>query len=162
MLQRGSSSFPINRDSLVLWTKLFDPLIRKVKARPALYMVWPASDRIFAFDDVRLSYQTAATADGGMFIPAGAACTIAWASDSSIALCAADGLHPTPTATHLVAPVMYERITGHDARNLPARAIANGIDLRLPDTTVRVLQRAARDANAKYAPYWRSPAWVRR
>ena len=39
VLQEGPSSLPANRDSLTLWTRLFDPYIRGVGAKPALLMV---------------------------------------------------------------------------------------------------------------------------
>ena len=153
VLQQGSSSLPSSRDSLVAWTTLFDGFIRASGARPALYMVWPTSDRVRFFDDVRLSYQSAAKAVNGMFLPCGAAWVAAWASDSSLQLYSADGLHPTELATYLVALVMYERITGKDATRLPARAVAGGHGLRVSDSTVRVLQRAAHRANTLYAAY---------
>ena len=152
VLQQGSSSLPINRDTLILATKLFNPYIRSVGARPALYMVWPTSDRISFFDDVRISYQEAATAVGGVFMPCGIAWTKAWAEDSTLTLYAADGLHPSPIGTYLAALVMYERITGKDATSLPARALVAGKLLNLSDATVRLLQRAAHAANQDFPP----------
>lgn len=47
----------------------------------------------------------------------------------------ADGLHPSPMGTFLVALTMYERITGHDARAFPAHAIVSGRDLNLAVST---------------------------
>ena len=81
-------------------------------------------------------------------LPAGEAWIAAWQRDSTLALYAADGLHPGPIGTYLAALVMYERITGHDARALPARAVVQGRDLALADSTVRLLQASAHEANA--------------
>ncbi len=150
ILQQGSSSLSTSRDSLILWTKMFAPYIRTVGAQPALYMVWPTSDRIAYFDSVRVSYQLAAQAVNGLFIPAGAAWLAAWSADSTLQLYASDGLHPSPMGTYLVALVMYERITGKDATTLPPVAVVAGQPLGLPETTVQLLQRAAHQANSEY------------
>jgi hypothetical protein len=153
VLQQGSSSLPANRDSLALWTKMFDPYIKAVGAKPALYMVWPTADRLFAFEDVHTAYQQAAKAVNGMFIPGGDAWRKAWAADSSLQLYSPDGLHPSPMGTYLVALVMYERITGHDARNLTAKAVVDGRDLGLTQAVVTKLQNAAHQANQQYPAF---------
>ncbi len=147
VLQQGSSSLPANRDSLVLWTKMFDPYIRAVGATPALYMVWPTADRREFFDAVRASYLEAAQAVHGAFWPAGAAWVAAWSRDSTLPLYAGDGLHPSPMGTYLAALVMYERITGHDARRLPGQAVVQGRTLAASEATVRLLQEAAHETN---------------
>lgn len=152
VLQQGPSTTPINRDSLILTAKLFEPRIRAVGATPALYMVWPTTDRIAFFDSARVSYQMAATAVGGVFMPAGRAWVTAWASDANLALYDPDGLHPSPLGTYLAALVIYERLTGHDARQLPGMAVVDGRTLSTPEATVRLLQRAAHETNALYPP----------
>ena len=43
---------------------------------------------------------------------------------------------------------MYERITGNDARTLPAHATVAGRALDAPEATLRLLQSAAHDAIA--------------
>lgn len=151
ILQQGSSTLPVNRDSLALWTRMFDPFIKAAGAKTALYMVWPTSDRQNFFDDCRLAYQQAAQAVNGVFMPAGEAWLQAWSVDPSLQLYASDGLHPTPLGTYLAALVIYERITGHDARGLPGRAIVAGVDLGLSDAKVRQLQSAAHAANQQFA-----------
>ena len=151
VLQQGPSSLPINRDSLILWSKMWDTMIRDAGGKPALYMVWPTIDRLAFFDEVRKSYQMAAEAVHGLFLPAGQAWVTAWKSDSTLALYSFDGLHPSGLGTFLVALVMYEQITGKDARALPPKAIAAGIVLNVPEATVRLLQQAAHDTNAQYA-----------
>ena len=126
---------------------MFEPYIRAVGATPALYMVWPTIDRVQYFDAVRDSYRAAAQAVNGVFLPAGEAWVNAWARDSTLQLYAWDGLHPSATGTYLAALVLYERITGHDARRLPPRAVVQGQLLNLPEATVRLLQDAAHQAN---------------
>ncbi|MEP6491089.1 MAG: SGNH/GDSL hydrolase family protein [bacterium] len=150
VLQQGPSTLPINRDSLVLWTKLFDPYIRSAGARAALFMVWPSSDRVSFFDDVRLSYQSAAQAVNGVFLPAGVAWQKAWGADPTLSFYSSDGFHPTPLGTYAAALVIYERLTGRDARRLPARAVAGNSVLNVPEATIRSLQVAAHDANAQF------------
>lgn len=150
VLQQGPSSLPLNRDTLVIATRLFDADVRRAGARTALFMVWPSSDRLAYFDDVRASYLLAADAVGGLFLPAGEAWRVAWASDPALPLYGDDGYHPAPLGTFLAALVMYERITGRDARDLPPRAAVDGRAVDVPETTVRLLQRAAHETNARF------------
>jgi hypothetical protein len=149
VLQQGPSSLPANRDSLRLWTAMFDPYIRAVGAKPALLMVWPSRDRKASFDAVRQSYLLAARAVHGVFVPAGAAWLKAWVADSALPLYGPDGYHPSPLGTYLAALVIYERLTGHDARALPARMVVNGQEIGLSPGTARLLQAAAHEANAE-------------
>lgn len=152
VLQQGPSTTAINRDSLILTAKLFEPSIRASGAIPALYMVWPTTDRLAFFDEARISYQMAATGVNGVFMPAGKAWQTAWATDPNLAFFQSDGLHPTPLGTYLAALVIYERLTGHDARLLPGTAFVDGNRLNAPEATVRLLQRAAHETNALYPP----------
>ena len=73
ILQQGPSTVPVNRDSLVIWTRMFDPLVRSAGARTGLFMVWPDVTRLAFFDDCRLAYQQAAQAVNGVFRGAGVA-----------------------------------------------------------------------------------------
>jgi hypothetical protein len=150
VLQQGPSTVPINRDSLILWTQWFDPYIKAVHARPALLMVWPESYRTAYFDEVRKSYQQAAQAVNGIFIPAGTGWLQAWETDATLPLDGSDGYHPSALGTYVAALVVYERVTGKDCRSLPARAFAGGRNLGAPEATVRKLQEAAHAANALY------------
>lgn len=152
VMQQGPSSLPVNRDSLILTAKLFEPYIRQVGAIPALYMVWPSLDRIDFFDEVRISYQMAADAVDGVFMPAGSAWVAAWEMQPVLPLYAADGFHPSALGTYLTAIVLYERITGRDARLLPGQAVVQGIPENVPESTVRLLQRAAHETNQLYPP----------
>ena len=149
VLQQGPSSLPVSRDSLVLWTAAFDPFIRAVGARPALFMVWPSRERQAAFDAVHQSYLLASRAVHGLFMPAGVAWLRAWTVDSTLPLYGPDGFHPAPLGTYLAALVIYERLTGHDARALPARILVGGRELSFSSATARLLQAAAHEADAQ-------------
>lgn len=152
VLQQGPSTTAINRDSLILAAKLFEPHIRAAGATPALYMVWPTTDRLAFFDEARISYQMAAAGVNGVFMPAGKAWQTAWATDPELAFFQSDGLHPTELGTYLAALVIYERLTDHDARLLPGTVTVQGKRLNTPEATVRLLQRAAHESNALYPP----------
>jgi hypothetical protein len=150
VLQEGPSSLPVNRDTLVLATRLLDPEIRAAGARTALYMVWPELERRNVFDAVRDAYQLAAKEVGGIFLPAGEAWRTAWAADPGLRLYGPDNFHPSELGTYLAALVIYEGLTGHDARALPATATVAGHQLSIPASTVRLLQRAAHETVAKF------------
>lgn len=151
VLQQGPTSAPgICRDSLILWTRMFDEKIRAVGAVPALLMVWPDRSREAHFDDVRESFSEAAAAVNGVFLPAGEAWRSAWREDPSLPLYGPDGFHPAPMGTFLAALEIYERITGRDPRTLAAVAFSGGSSLNLPEATIRLLQRAAHDANTRF------------
>jgi hypothetical protein len=150
VLSQGPTPRGICRDSLVLWAKMFDPLIRAVGARPALYMTWPSANQHAIFDDVRISFQQAAAAVNGVFLPAGEAWRAAWTADPSLQLYGGDGFHPSEIGTFLAALEIYERISGRDVRTLPPRAFSDGVSFNLPEATVRLLQQAAHEANAKF------------
>lgn len=58
------------------------------------------------------------------------------------------GAHPAPLSTYLAAITIYETLTGHDARELSARSVVNGVVLSEPANTIRLLQEAAHSAAA--------------
>ncbi|GLC25729.1 hypothetical protein rosag_22420 [Roseisolibacter agri] len=147
VMQQGPSSRGVNRDTLVIGAQALARSIRAAGARPALYMVWPARANLADFDGVRDAYRAAACAVDGAFLPAGEAWRAAWRADASLALYGPDDFHPGPLGTWLAALVMYERITGRDARALPAVVAVAGQRLSVPAETARLLQRAAHEAN---------------
>ena len=151
VLQQGPSSLDLSRDTLVLATRLLDPYIKAAGGRSALLMVWPESTRFEFFHDVRASYQLAAREVAGLFLPAGEAWLAAWALDPQLQLYGPDGYHPSELGTYLAALVVFEGITGHDARSLPAEATVAGRRLNVPPSRVRLLQRAAHEAVARFA-----------
>lgn len=150
VLQQGPSTLAVNRDSLVLWTGMFDSIIHPTGARTALYMVWPAGASAQGTEAVRQSYQMAAQSVGGLFLPAGMAVRLALQSDGTLPLLGSDDFHPSPLGTYLVAITMYEKLTGKDARDLPDRAYANGAALDVPASIVQLVQEAAHQANTQY------------
>ncbi|MEO8201678.1 MAG: hypothetical protein ABI679_14210 [Gemmatimonadota bacterium] len=143
ILQQGPTSEAIGRDTLVLATLKLDPDIRAAGGRSAQMMTWPASDRPQDFDAVLLSSQKAANAVAGLLLPVGEAWRAAWAADSKLPLYGPDGFHPAPLGTWLAALVIYEGLTGHDARTLSPTVVVNGIPVEFPVSTVRLVQSAA-------------------
>jgi hypothetical protein len=150
VLQQGPSTLALNRDTLILATQKFDPYIKASGARSAQFMTWPASDRPDDFARVLESSQLAARAVSGSLLPAGQAWVAAWAADPQLALYGADGYHPSALGTYLAALVIYEGITGHDARLLPARAVVAGHELSASSTSVRMLQQVAHETVLEY------------
>jgi hypothetical protein len=151
VLQQGPTSQQLYRDTLILATRLLDPDIKSVGARSAQLMVWPEANRTAAFDGVLLSCREAAQAVGGLCFPAGEAWRAAWALDPALPLYGPDGFHPSALGTYLAALVVYEGVTGHDARSLPQEAVVAGQRLNVSGGTVVLLQRAAHETVARLA-----------
>jgi hypothetical protein len=150
VLQQGPTTVQLCRDSLIAWTRAFDTLARAAGARPALLMTWPSAGEPVLFDAARVSFQEAARAVGGVFVPAGEAWRIALAADPEVRLYGPDGFHPSATGTWLTALVIVERLTGRDARTLPPVAPAMPGMPTMPVETIRMLQRSAHEANRLY------------
>jgi hypothetical protein len=150
VLQQGPTTVQMCRDSLVGWTRAFDTLARAAGGRPALLMTWPVAGEPELFDAARGSFEEAAGAVGGVFIPVGEAWRIALAADSGIGLYGPDGFHPSATGTWLAAMVIVERLSGRDVRTLPAVTSAIPGIHPLAAGRVRLLQRAAHEANQRY------------
>jgi hypothetical protein len=138
VLQQGPSALPESRVLLVDYARRFADQGRRVQARTALFMVWPASSRAGDFDGVRLSYQTAARESGGIFLPAGQAWRVAWGRDRRLPLYGPDGFHPSRLGSYLAALVIYQGLMGKSAiRSAP------GV---VPDADAPTLLEAAREA----------------
>ena len=150
ILQQGPSSLPESRVILIDGTVRFDVEIRAIGGITSLYMVWPDKSRFAYFEAVRQNYKAAADTVGGLFLPSGEAWLKAWESEPSLALYGADDFHPSPLGTYLAALVMYERITGSDARELPPIAVVAGDTLSVSEQTVRLLQSSAHVTNSRY------------
>ena len=151
VLQQGPTTTAIGRDTLVLAARQLDPDIRAAGGRSALLMVWPPAGDLAAFDAVRSSYQQAAQAVHGLFLPAGEAWRAAWEVDADFPLYGPDDYHPAELGTYVAALVVYEGITGHDARSLPAVAVVAAHPLTTSPNTVRVLQQVAHETVARFA-----------
>ncbi|MEO5799480.1 MAG: hypothetical protein ABIZ70_00540 [Gemmatimonadales bacterium] len=155
VLQQGPTPAGICRDSLILWTRMFDQRIKAAGARTAVMMAWsgaPGSGQDWDFDDVRLSFQLAASAVNGIFLPAGEAWRAAWREDPTLKLYGLDGYHPSPLGTYLAALEIYERISGTDVRTLAPVAFTGNAPLDIPEAEIRLLQRAAHEANSTFGP----------
>jgi hypothetical protein len=139
VLQQGPSSLAESRVLLVDYAQRFKEEARRVKARIALYMVWPAASRPGDFDGVRLSYETAARETGGVFLPAGEAWRLARRRDPNLAFYGADGFHPTVLGSYLSALVIYQGLTGKST----VRCTALGF---VSDAQAKILQQAASQA----------------
>jgi len=147
VLQQGPSATE-GRPSLIEYSERFATEIRAAGGEPALYMVWPAAQRLFDFNGVSASYQAAAAAANGMLFPAGEAWLAAWDADEHLELCSADLFHPRAEGTYLAALVMYQQLSGRDPQSLPAEIPGSGnISQELAD----LLQQAAVAANEEFA-----------
>ena len=153
VMQQGPTTHSLCYDTLVLSLKDLDPIVRSAGGRSAVWMPWPAATDSAGggFERVRESFQTAAKAVDGVFLPAGEAWRMAWAQDPTLQLYDVDGYHPSALGTFLVALVVYEGLTGHDARTLPKQALlGNSTNDLVPPATVQILQEAAHGAVEKY------------
>jgi len=131
VLQQGPSSLPQSRVSLVAWTKRFAKKIRAAGARPALYMVWPASARSGDFPGVVASYTAAAEAVDGLLLPAGAAWRAAWRRDPELPLYGPDGFHPSPLGTYLAGLVIEAALSGCPPRD-------DAVEIELPEGALTI------------------------
>ncbi len=120
VLQQGPSALPESRVLLRAYVQKFDAEIRRVRARTALYMVWPSAARRGDFPHVSESYAGAAALVGGLLFPAGDAWRAAWRRDPRLALYGPDGFHPTPLGSYLAAVVMFHVLTGDSPDDLPS------------------------------------------
>ena len=144
IMQQGPSSLPASQVHLSYWARQFNPLIRAVGARPALYMVWPEAAQSVRFDDVRISYSNAAYAINGMFIPAGQAWREAWHADPELILYDSDQFHPSALGSYVAAMSMFAELYQQSPEGLPARlTLANGTIHNFNPDKARTVQAAA-------------------
>jgi len=147
VLQQGPSSLPESRANLIDFAGRFAGEIRGVRARPALYMVWPEASRPSAFDAVSESYALAAKAVDGLLFPAGEAWRAARRLDPGAPLYARDGFHPAPAGSYLAALTVFCVLFNRGPTGLPSRlTLQTGARLAVPDALAATLQRAAAEA----------------
>lgn len=141
ILQQGPSALPESRVLLDDYARRFDGEIRRVKARPAFFMVWPSAARSGDFDGVSASYSGAAALTGGILLPAGDAWRAAWRRNPDLALYGPDGFHPSRLGSYLAALAIFHALTGR----LPPANVAPWISVKDLET----LQAAVIDADAR-------------
>jgi len=146
VLQQGPSALPASRANLIEWTGRFAGEIRKVGARPAVYMVWPGLNRLAAWDSVTDSYAAAAAAARALLLPAGEALRSAYSADPAMPLFDGDGFHPLPLGSFGAALVIYAAAADVSPTGLAARA---GVT-NYPPGQVSVLESSAADAIAEF------------
>lgn len=149
VLQQGPSATE-GRPYLLEYTAKFDQEIKKVGAKTALYMVWPARARFFDFNGVSDSYHTAAVSVSGLLYPAGEAWRAAWRRDPNLQLYGPDEFHPGIHGTYLAALVMFEQLSGLELSQLPAVIPASSGNIPLSDALAKLLQESAHEANQQY------------
>ena len=126
VLQQGPSSLDESRQLLIRDVKAIAELLTsRPQTRIAVLMVWPPRNRQFASGRVADSHRLAAESIGGTLIPAGSALEAAQAGDAGLALLGADGFHPAPLGTYLVALTTYRSLGGSLPAILGTRAAAN-------------------------------------
>jgi hypothetical protein len=151
VLQQGPSSTPANREHLCQWSSRFAAPIRQAGARPALYMVWPGSDRMQYFDDVSESYARAAAAVDGLLLPAGEAWRAVWRRRPQAPLLKRDGVHPTQAGSYTVALSIFGMLCARPPVGLPARLHLRGTrHAEVPEPLAPLLQEAAAEANERF------------
>lgn len=149
VLQQGPSATE-GRPILLEYGGRFVEEIRKVKAAPAYYMVWPASNRMQDFGGVSESYRMAAEEANGYCFPVGEAWRAAWRLDPKMPLYSGDGFHPTREASYLAALVMVQMLTGESPVGMPHQLKLRGGSLSIPPARSKILQQAAAEANAEF------------
>jgi hypothetical protein len=127
ILQQGPSALPASRVLLRDYVRKFDAEVRRVGARTALYMVWPAAARNDDFDAVHESYASAARDVGGLFLPAGDSWRAAWRRDRTLALYGDDKFHPSLLGSYLAALVVYAQLTGQPPAEIARAPLARSV-----------------------------------
>jgi hypothetical protein len=149
VLQQGPSSLESSRALLVDYARRFAAAARAAHATPALYAVWPTSDRPQDFARSAESYRIAADSVQGLLFPVGEAWQAAWRRDAALPLYANDGLHPSAYGTYLAGLVIAGRITGRSPLGMPATlAIDGGGRVEIPVAAAATLQAAAAEVLA--------------
>ena len=120
VLQQGPSALASSRENLREWAVRWAAAIREAGATPVVYMPWPESYRMSAFDSVSMSYRLAAEVTGSPLVPGGEAWQAAWRRDPTLALYGGDGFHPSRLGTYVVAVAAWSRLTGRPASEAPA------------------------------------------
>jgi hypothetical protein len=146
VLQQGPSALPESQVDLRTWAGRFADEIRLKGGRPALFAVWPETERSYAFATVAASYRNAARASASDLYPAGTAWKAAWRRNPKLKLWGADGFHPSPLGSYLAAAVIYGGLTKRLPTRLPTSLDAGEVRIRISPQTARTLRLAAAEA----------------
>lgn len=146
VLQQGPSALPASRDLLIDYVRRFAVEIRRVGARPAVYMVWPPLSRAAEWDAVTASHVAAADTSGALLLPAGEALRAVRTADAGVPLFESDGFHPAPAGSWGVALVIYAAAAGVSPVGLTLAAGGSS----LPPSHVAALETAAAGALARF------------
>jgi hypothetical protein len=140
ILQQGPSSLAPNRESLRQAVQTWATMIAEGGARPALFAVWPESDRRDVFGDVSESYRLAAQDVNGVFLPVGDTWLEVWKSIPSAPFYSEDGYNPSVLGTYAAAVVIVSALTGRDATTLSPVHLGAPVDAALA-TAIRSAAR---------------------
>lgn len=143
VLQQGPSSVSVNRDTLRLSTKLFATGITQAGGIPALFSVWPTSDRLQDFPASIQSYTLAASDVGGVLLPVASAWQAAWQRSPTLTLYS-DGLHASTAGSYLSALAIYAVLVHKTPTGLPSSlTLRSGSRIAVDSATAAILQAAA-------------------
>jgi hypothetical protein len=99
--------FVVNSPILLNWgVKLFDAEIRKAGARTVVLLNWSRRDEPDQQADLTYAYDSVARDVGAILAPVGIAWQKVRQENPAIALYAADGSHPSPAGSYLIACVL--------------------------------------------------------
>lgn len=144
VLQQGPTTVGICRDTLILGARRFARWVEAEGGRVALFMPWGARDGRSPLDASRGSWLAAARAVNGELLPVGDAWHLALQTHPELPLYGPDGYHPGLPGSLLAALTIYERLSGHDARRIPASALARLVTVS--PLWIQWLQEAAHSA----------------
>ncbi|MFZ1749476.1 MAG: DUF4886 domain-containing protein [Saprospiraceae bacterium] len=138
-------------DSLRIFAKLFDEVIKNSGAKTYLYMTWARENNPQSQDQITLEYTKLAKEMNAILVPVGLAWQKARNLQPDIDLFDADGSHPSALGSYLSACVFYGVFSGKSPVGLPSRILSkdmNGEKLYLniqSDKTAKFLQEVAYD-----------------
>lgn len=154
VMQQGPSTLPENQEHLRIWAQQLAAPIREAGGSPALFMVWPSKARFEFFDAVRESYQGAAQAVNGTFLPAGETWRTAWRLDPDLSLYGPDDFHPSLLGSLAAALTIYAVLFEDDVSDLPSRLLPSSEHLspiELDPETAALLYQAVDETVASFS-----------
>jgi hypothetical protein len=106
VLQDASSTKPDSRAQLADYTRRFAKPIREAGAKPALYMVWPSTDKLREFSFVIAAHRAAAESADAILLPVGEAWLRALGTDKRLKL-HSDTIRPNSLGQDLAVITIY-------------------------------------------------------